>query len=236
MKLKIEYVPKSELATYENNAKIHTEKQIEQIRNSIKKFGFNDPIAVWKDNIIIEGHGRLMAVMDMPEIETVPIIRLDNLTDEERKAYALVHNKLTMNTGFDLDFIGEEIEKLTAIDLTDFGFTEAEILDLTVDDGLFSAPTQEYKTEEQRSADDEDYSAPSHCATPEEEELNRELREYEDRANNSTLVTKRVILIYRDEEEMKFIRDILRLKPDQDLNVVYDVRDILGGKNAESKE
>lgn len=63
MDLKIEYLNKEELKPYANNAKIHTTEQVEQIKNSIRKFGFNDPIAIWHDNQIIEGHGRLLAVM-----------------------------------------------------------------------------------------------------------------------------------------------------------------------------
>lgn len=55
-KLKIEYVPKESLKPYLNNAKIHTAEQIEQIKKSIEEFSFNDPIAIWKDNVIIEGH------------------------------------------------------------------------------------------------------------------------------------------------------------------------------------
>lgn len=80
--LKIEYLPKEELKAYCNNAKIHTAEQVEQIKNSIKEFGFNDPIAIWHDNEIIEGHGRLLAAMEMDEITTLPVIRLDNLTDK----------------------------------------------------------------------------------------------------------------------------------------------------------
>lgn len=60
-KLKIEYVDAGTLHTYANNAKIHTAEQIEQIKKSIEQFGMNDPIAVWKNNEIIEGHGRLIA-------------------------------------------------------------------------------------------------------------------------------------------------------------------------------
>ena len=121
MKLKIEYVPRIDLVTYENNAKIHTGEQIEQIKNSIQQFGFNDPIAVWKGNVIIEGHGRLIAAEELG-IEIVPIIRLDNLTDEQRRAYTLVHNKLTMNTGFDFDMLNDELESLSSIDMSEFGF------------------------------------------------------------------------------------------------------------------
>ena len=121
-KLHIEYVSKDELRPYANNAKIHTDEQIEQIRHSIQEFGFNDPIALWRDNEIIEGHGRLLAVMGMDEIETVPVIRLDNLSDEQRRAYMLVHNKLTMNTDFDLDILTVELDDIFDIDMADFGF------------------------------------------------------------------------------------------------------------------
>lgn len=124
--LKIEYVNKSELKPYANNAKIHTAEQVDQIKKSIEEVGFNDPIAVWHDNEIIEGHGRLLAVMEMDEIQEVPIIRLDYLTDNKRKAYMLIHNKLTMNTDFDDDLLGAELDDITDIDMSDFGFIEEE--------------------------------------------------------------------------------------------------------------
>ncbi len=122
MELKIEYLDKNSLKPYVNNAKIHTDAQIEQIKNSIEQFGFNDPIAVWKDNEIIEGHGRLLAAMQMDDISTVPVIRLDELTDSQRKAYMLAHNKLTMNTGFDFGILEQELENLLDFDMADFGF------------------------------------------------------------------------------------------------------------------
>ena len=133
-KLKVEYVKKEDLKTYVNNAKKHSAEQVESIKKSIQKFGFNDPIAVWKDNEIIEGHGRLLAVMEMDDIKEVPIIRLDNLTDKERKAYTIAHNKLTMNTGFDNDLLGEELKSIMdEIDMTDFGFGDFELSVLTED-------------------------------------------------------------------------------------------------------
>lgn len=121
--LYIEYVPIEEVEAYPNNAKIHTAEQIEQIKESIRQFGFNDPIAVWKNNEIIEGHGRLMAGKQLG-MKQVPIIRLNNLTDEERKAYGLVHNKLTMNTDFDFSKLDEELASLDDIDMSLFGFEE----------------------------------------------------------------------------------------------------------------
>ena len=126
MQLKIEYVDKTRLKPYANNAKIHTAEQIEQIKRSIEEFGFNDPVAVWHDNEIIEGHGRLLAVMEMDDIKEVPVIRLDDLTDEERRAYMLAHNQLTMNTGFDFALLDEELANLE-IDMTEFGFFASDI-------------------------------------------------------------------------------------------------------------
>lgn len=129
MDLKVEYIDINELITYANNAKIHTAEQVEQIKKSIQEFGMNDPIAIWKNNEIIEGHGRLLALKELG-YETVPVIRLDSLTDEQRKAYALVHNKLTMNTGFDIDLLSMELEDINDIDMDYFGFSIDENVDL----------------------------------------------------------------------------------------------------------
>lgn len=119
--LKIEYVDIKSIKMYSNNAKLHPKEQIQQIKNSILEFGFNDPIAVWKDNEIIEGHGRLLAAQQLGYKE-LPIIRLDDLSDEQRKAYCLAHNKLTMNSDFDLDVLSAELDSITNIDMSDFGF------------------------------------------------------------------------------------------------------------------
>lgn len=130
MSLKIEYIDKNELKAYANNAKIHTAEQIEQIKKSIEEFSFNDPIAVWKDNEIIEGHGRLMAALELDDITEVPIIRLDNLTDEQRRAYMLVHNKLTMNTDFDIELLGLELDDIIDIDMEQYGFDTNDIMSI----------------------------------------------------------------------------------------------------------
>ena len=120
MKLKIEYVDINSIKPYEKNAKLHPEEQIEQIKKSIEQFGMDDPIGIWKDEIV-EGHGRLIACKELGYTE-VPIIRLDHLTNEERKAYTLAHNKLTMNSDFDIDLLNEELGNFDTIDMTDFGF------------------------------------------------------------------------------------------------------------------
>ena len=131
MELKIEYLKKEDLKPYANNAKIHTGEQVEQIKKSIEEFGFNDPVAIWHDNEVIEGHGRLLAVMEMDDIKEVPVIRLDELTDEQRRAYMLVHNKLTMNTDFDIDILKMELDEIVGIAMDDFGF---ELSGIEIDD------------------------------------------------------------------------------------------------------
>lgn len=128
MELKIEYVDINSIKSYSKNAKLHPEEQIEQIKKSIEQFGMDDPIGIWKDEIV-EGHGRLIACKELGYTE-VPIIRLDHLTDEERKAYTLAHNKLTMNSDFDLDILQEELDSFDTIDMSDFGFD----LDFATDD------------------------------------------------------------------------------------------------------
>ena len=139
--LQIEYLSTDKLRIYQNNAKIHTTEQIEQIKQSIEQFGFNDPIAVWKKNEIIEGHGRLLAAKELG-LKEVPIIRLDKLSDEERRAYMLVHNQLTMNTGFNYELLDIEIENLN-IDMQPFGFDSIHV-DFGDIDRLFEdAPVKE---------------------------------------------------------------------------------------------
>lgn len=124
--LEIQYIDIDSLTPYDNNAKIHTSEQIEEIKNSIKEFGMNDPIGVWgEENLIVEGHGRLIACKELG-IKSVPVIRLDDLTDEQRRAYTLAHNQLTMSTGFDLEKLKLELDEI-ALDMSEFGFDDIEL-------------------------------------------------------------------------------------------------------------
>lgn len=124
--LKIEYLPISTLKPYEGNAKEHPQEQIDQIIASIEQFGMNDPIGIWgEDRLIVEGHGRLLALQQMGETEA-PTIRLDHMNDEQRRAYTLAHNKTTMNSGFNIELLNAELDSL-GIDMEEFGFTMEEI-------------------------------------------------------------------------------------------------------------
>lgn len=139
----IEWISVDELLTYPNNAKKHDAQQIERMKRSIEQFGFNDPIAIDKNNVIIEGHGRLIASKELG-IEKLPCIRLEHLDDEEVKAYRNVHNKLNMDTGFDYDMLEMDLGDITNIDMTEFGFDTGA--DFDIDD--FWTDSEETKEKE----------------------------------------------------------------------------------------
>ena len=121
MNLKIEYTNINDLKKYHKNAKKHPKEQVNRIANSIKEFGMCDPIGVWgKDNLIIEGHGRLMALKKLGYTEA-PIIRLDHLSEEQRKAYTLAHNK-SAESEWDFEILSDELKSIVDIDMMDFGF------------------------------------------------------------------------------------------------------------------
>lgn len=137
-KLRVKWVKVDALSPYANNPKEHPPAQVAQIANSIEAFGFNDPIAVDDNNEIIEGHGRLLAAQKL-NLTKVPIIELGHLSEAEKRAYALAHNKLTLNTGWDAELLSQEFESIELDDLTLTGFSDDEIQqllgkELTTDD------------------------------------------------------------------------------------------------------
>ena len=120
MQLQVEYVDISTIKPYKGNAKEHPKEQIEQIKKSITELGNLDPIGIWH-NEIVEGHGRYEALKQLGYTD-IPVIRLDSLSDEQRRAYTLIHNQLTMNSGFDLDTLKVELDNIGEIDMSEFGF------------------------------------------------------------------------------------------------------------------
>jgi len=123
VELKVEYVNIDTIKPYKRNAKTHPKEQVEQIKKSIQEFGNCDPIGVWHGEIV-EGHGRYLALKELGET-TIPIIRLDSLTDEQRRAYGLVHNQLTMNSPWDIPALDLELADLD-FDMSEFGFGDLE--------------------------------------------------------------------------------------------------------------
>lgn len=104
------YMRVEELKPYEKNAKEHPKKQVESIARSIQEFGFNQPIVVDKDNVIIVGHGRLLAGKKLGLTE-VPVMKLTNLTPEQVNAYRLADNKLN-ESDWDMKLVVEELREL----------------------------------------------------------------------------------------------------------------------------
>ena len=134
--LKIEYLTLDKLKPYDKNAKKHQEADLSTIKASITEFGMSDPIGVWgEDNVIVEGHGRYLACKELG-IDNVPVIHLDHLTDEQRRAYALAHNKTAEMSEWDIDLLDEELDDIFNIDMSDFGF------DLTEEEEEPTAPTE----------------------------------------------------------------------------------------------
>lgn len=144
VELTVSTVPLSDLLPYASNAKLHTADQIDQIAQSIQQFGNCDPIAAWHNESgeieIVEGHGRVMALAKLGR-DTAQVIFLDHLSDEQRRAYSIIHNKLTMSTGFDFACLVRELSLITDIDMAEYGFSpDMDAIDIT---DLFDHTPQE---------------------------------------------------------------------------------------------
>ena len=124
----IEQLPVDSLIPYARNSRTHDDAQVAQIAASIREFGFTNPVLVDADGGIIAGHGRVLAARKLSMAE-VPCIRLDYLTDTQRKAYIIADNKLAMNAGWDDEMLALEIKELEAedFDLALLGFAPDEL-------------------------------------------------------------------------------------------------------------
>ncbi|EBJ4221242.1 ParB N-terminal domain-containing protein, partial [Salmonella enterica subsp. enterica serovar Birkenhead] len=131
MMLKIEYLPRGKLLRYAKNSRTHSDEQVDQIVNSIREFGFTNPVLIDEDNEIIAGHGRLTAA-EVLEIEKIPVIRLTGLTPKQKKAYRIADNKLALNAGWDMQLLAEEVSELvdSDFDIELLGFSDSEIDDM----------------------------------------------------------------------------------------------------------
>lgn len=118
----------SKLMPYENNARTHSEAQLNRIAESIKEFGFINPILIDKEYVIIAGHGRMMAAKQLG-IDKVPCLFVEHLSEEQKRAYIIADNKLALDAGWDYDILESEMKALQEMDfdLELTGFTEDEI-------------------------------------------------------------------------------------------------------------
>ncbi|MGY8962538.1 MAG: site-specific DNA-methyltransferase [Rhodospirillales bacterium] len=125
----------SDLVPYKNNARTHSEDQILQIMASIQEFGFTNPILVDEDNGIIAGHGRIAAAVRL-DLNTVPTITLEGLTEAQRRAYVIADNKLAMNAGWDDSLLRLELSDLVNMDfdISLTGFSPDDIQNLLRDE------------------------------------------------------------------------------------------------------
>lgn len=119
--LNIIYRPIKELKPYKKNAKKHNKEQVEQIANSIKEFGFTQPVIIDKHDCVVAGHGRILGAKKAG-LKQVPTVCLDELTEEQIKAYRLVDNKLN-ESEWDKKTLKEELDELySSFSMEDFGF------------------------------------------------------------------------------------------------------------------
>jgi len=116
MNLEVTYLATTDLIPYANNPRTHSEQQVAQVAASIQEFGFNNPILIDEHNGIIAGHGRLAAAQKL-NMNLVPTILLEGLSEAQRKAYVIADNKLTENGGWDYDLLAVEIDRLKELDI-----------------------------------------------------------------------------------------------------------------------
>ena len=133
----MQLVPIGKLIPYVNNTRTHSKEQITKLRSSLREFGFVNPVIIDREFNIIAGHGRILAAKE-ENIEQVPYVFVDYLTEAQKKAYILADNRFALDAGWDEDMLRVEMEALQGMDfdvaLT--GFDESEIADLlSLDDG-----------------------------------------------------------------------------------------------------
>ena len=126
----IEHIPPDRLRPWEKNARTHSRKQIRQIAESIRTFGFTNPVLIDEGTTILAGHGRVEAAK-LLGLETVPCLRFGEMTAAQKRAYVIADNKLALNAGWDEDLLAGELQALLEIDegfdVTLTGFELAEV-------------------------------------------------------------------------------------------------------------
>lgn len=144
--MNIQQISINDLKPYPQNAKKHPAEQVEHIANSIREFGFQQPIVVDKDNVVVIGHGRLLAAKKL-NMDSVPCVRADDLTEQQIKALRIADNK-TNESSWDFSLLDSELENIFDIDMSGFGFnlSTENSFDESMLESLFAdAPEKEKK-------------------------------------------------------------------------------------------
>ena len=141
MAKRLEMWPVERLVPYEKNARTHSAEQLAQLRASIREFGFTAPILVGGKDGILAGHGRLEAAKQLGLTE-VPVVVLDHLTAEQRRAYVLADNKLALNAGWDVSLLQQEVMALSLadFDLSLLGWSDDDIAGMLDPEGIDQQP------------------------------------------------------------------------------------------------
>lgn len=148
-KLQIVYLPPGDLKAYEKNTRRHSPEDVEAIKKSILEDGWGSPIEIWSDeNIIVAGHGRQLAALELG-LDEVPCIRLDWMTDKQRREYAIRSNRTAELSSWDFSKLDEELAAL-AIEGQEFPELNFAFADRDALDDLFApAPEQGEKEAKQ---------------------------------------------------------------------------------------
>ena len=112
----IEHIPPDRLRPWASNARTHSKKQLRQIADSIRTFGFTNPVLIDEDGTILAGHGRVAAAR-MMGLEAVPCRRIGEMTAGQKRAYVIADNKLALNAGWDEEILTIELQGLLETDL-----------------------------------------------------------------------------------------------------------------------
>lgn len=129
----------------DNNARVHSSKQVKQIMESMKEFGFTNPLLVDEDYKLIAGHGRLEALKQLNKIDfkdnpilQVPCIQVKDLSDTQKRALCLADNQIALNSTWDNEKLQDELEKLINenFNFDCLGFDDSVFDDLNIDNAL----------------------------------------------------------------------------------------------------
>jgi ParB-like chromosome segregation protein Spo0J len=127
MKLTLETRPVSSLRVYEKNSKKHGDEDVTLILASIRQYGFNDPIGIMPDGLIVEGHGRLQAAQILGMTD-VPVLVLHEFTNDQADLYRIAHNKITLSTSFDFELLAAAFHELVT-DTSEFTYNSLGFVD-----------------------------------------------------------------------------------------------------------